>query len=782
MKFLDFDALAAGTVVTDLFADQGVHISASGGSGQPMIFDTANPTGGDDDLASSNLGNVLIISEDGDASDPDDNGPGGTITFRFDDPAFVNRLTFIDIEGGVTVRFFNESGELIESVAVPGTDDNGQIIQTFDVPGVSRMEVVLPNSGGLDALVFDSAPTDPDVFDDDDDDDDDLDGIVDGTNQADIIDLDYTGDPEGDRIDAGDAILPGEGPDDDIVDARAGDDLIEAGFGEDKVFAGRGDDTVDGESGNDLIFGDARFIRDDDDDDDDDSPSSREVFDWSSIGRSGEAVAAGLLTTGGADVEFSILSEGGNSTFSSQAQNLSNVGVSDAPVNDASALMSDLSGDGALTSYALDFSIPVNDAAFRLNGIDGDAQVELRAFDQNGDEVPVMFEAGPGLVRLDTDDDGLPDTLASNGGAPQDNPELDGSALVSIAGPVSRIEITHLQDGPTPTEITITNVFFDAPIVDAGRAGDDSLIGGDGDDTIFGQGGDDTLSAGDGDDFLFGGADRDVLKDLNVGDFADGGGSTTSGDPSDDFDTLDLRGVLSDVPGGSISTNFTSPDKENGFVQVFDAGGDEIGRIKFREIENIIPCFTTGTRIATPKGERAVEDLKPGDVVITRDNGLQEIRWVGRRDLSLADLRKAPSLRPVQIKAGALGRGLPERDMLVSPQHRILMNNERTALYFEDREVLAAARHLTELSGISQKTAMPVSYIHFMCDRHEVVLSDGAWTESFQPGDTVMDAMGKTAQEEIYALFPELSQPEGRENYRAARLSLRRHEARLLSL
>ncbi|MEM6578071.1 MAG: Hint domain-containing protein [Pseudomonadota bacterium] len=772
MKCLDFDALAAGTVVTDAFADQGVRISATGGSDQAMIFDTSNPTGGDTDLASSNLGNVLIISEDGDSGDPDDNGRGGTVTFDFDEPAFVNRLTFIDIEGGATVRFFDQDGDLIDTIAVPGTDDNGQRVQDFDVPGVARMEVVLPNSGGLDALVFDSAPVGPETLDDDE-----LDGIVDGTIAADIIDLDYTGDPQGDRIDAGDAILPGEGPDDDIVDARAGDDVVEAGLGEDKVFAGRGDDTVDGESGNDLIFGDARFIRDDDDDDDDDD---REVFDWSSVASAGGAVGPGLRVTGGADVNFSIVSEGGASLFSTEAQNLSNVGTADAPVDASSSLVSELSDDGALSVYALDFSIPVSDAAFRLNGIDGDAQVEVRAFDENGDEVPLKFEAGPGLVRLDTDGDGEPDTLASNGSA-GDDPTVDNSALVSVPGPVSRIEISHFQDGSEPSSINVTNVFFDAPIVDFGRGGDDSLLGGEGDDTIFGEGGDDTLEAGDGKDFLFGGADRDVLRDLNAGDFADGGSRTTSGNRDDDFDTLDLRGVLSDVPGGSIKTNFTSDDQENGFVQVFDSGGDEIGRIQFREIENIIPCFTPGTRIATPQGERAVEDLRPGDRVITRDNGLQEVRWVGRRDLSLQDLAQAPNLRPILVRAGALGRGLPERDMCVSPQHRVLINTDRTALYFDDSEVLAAARHLTELDGITQCPAGPVSYVHFMCDRHEVVLSDGAWTESFQPGDTVMEAMGQAAQEEIYALFPELRDPVGRENYRAARLSLRRHEARLLS-
>ncbi len=194
-----------------------------------------------------------------------------------------------------------------------------------------------------------------------------------------------------------------------------------------------------------------------------------------------------------------------------------------------------------------------------------------------------------------------------------------------------------------------------------------------------------------------------------------------------------------------------------------------------------VPCFTPGTMIATPRGERRVEDLQVGDRVITRDNGLQEIRWVGRRTLNARELRANPNLSPVLIRAGALGHGLPERDLLVSPQHRILMNSERAALYFDEREVLAAARHLTDMEGIDVVTCDTITYIHILFDQHEVVLSNGSWTESFQPGAQVLDGMGDAQRDEIYALFPELREKEGLETYQAARRSLRKHEARLLA-
>jgi hypothetical protein len=72
------------------------------------------------------------------------------------------------------------------------------------------------------------------------------------------------------------------------------------------------------------------------------------------------------------------------------------------------------------------------------------------------------------------------------------------------------------------------------------------------------------------------------------------------------------------------------------------------------------------------------------------------------------------------------------------------------------------------------------TYIHFMFDQHEVVLSNGAWTESFQPGEQVLDGMGSAQRDEIYDLFPELRDVKGLEAYQSARRSLKRHEAQLL--
>ena len=305
-----------------------------------------------------------------------------------------------------------------------------------------------------------------------------------------------------------------------------------------------------------------------------------------------------------------------------------------------------------------------------------------------------------------------------------------------------------------------------------GGTGDDTIDAGIDDDLVDGGAGNDLITGGHGADTLSGGDGRDTFLGGTAGDVVDGGSG------GDDFDTLDLTGsgpfeltgVTEDADGNSIS----------GTVNFLDGDGAVTGSMTFGEIEQIIPCFTPGTLIATPQGERRVEDLQAGDRVITRDNGIQEIRWIAARTLEGADLASASHLQPVLIRKGALGNGLPERDMMVSPNHRVLVANDKTALYFEDREVLVAAKHLTGLAGVDRVEVPKVTYIHFMFDQHEVVLSDGAWTESFQPGDHSLRGLDNAQRNELFELFPELKSEQGRAAYTAARRSLRKHEAHLL--
>ena len=198
--------------------------------------------------------------------------------------------------------------------------------------------------------------------------------------------------------------------------------------------------------------------------------------------------------------------------------------------------------------------------------------------------------------------------------------------------------------------------------------------------------------------------------------------------------------------------------------------------LAFSRIDHVIPCFTSGTQVATPQGLRMVETLKAGDQLQTRDNGIQTIVWAGEKTLDRANLAVIPNLRPVRIKAGALGAGMPTRDMLVSPNHRILIVSAKAKLFFEQSEVLVAAKYLTGCDGIDVVNASCVTYVHFMFKNHEVVLSDGIWSESFQPGDHTLKGVGEAQRQEIFTLFPELDTPQGVRNYRAARRTLKRSD------
>ncbi len=185
--------------------------------------------------------------------------------------------------------------------------------------------------------------------------------------------------------------------------------------------------------------------------------------------------------------------------------------------------------------------------------------------------------------------------------------------------------------------------------------------------------------------------------------------------------------------------------------------------------KGVCPCFTPGTLIATPRGEVRVEDLRVGDKVVTRDNGFQDIVWTGSRKISWAEIGIEPHLKPVVITQGSLGQGLPEADLMVSPNHRILVTNDRTALRFNEPEVLVAAKHLLTGRTIYEVNSGGTVYHHFMFSRHQVVLSNGAWTESFQPSDFALRGIGNAQRNEIFEILPDLQRGEVGGGYDPAR-------------
>ncbi|SDE67215.1 Hint domain-containing protein [Paracoccus isoporae] len=225
------------------------------------------------------------------------------------------------------------------------------------------------------------------------------------------------------------------------------------------------------------------------------------------------------------------------------------------------------------------------------------------------------------------------------------------------------------------------------------------------------------------------------------------------------YDIAPANGTI-EADGGPANgaTAELLPASNNGQSIQFDRAGN---RIDGKVTPNQAVCFAAGTRIETASGEVAIEDLSAGAMVRTRDHGLQRLSWIGRQHLDDAALHRAPHLRPVRIRAGSLGDGLPSRDLVVSPQHRILVNSKIAQRMFGAAEVLVAAKQLCGIGGIGiDMQARGVTYYHMLFRRHEIVFSNGAETESLFTGPEALASVGTAARDEIAALFPEITRPD----------------------
>ncbi len=195
----------------------------------------------------------------------------------------------------------------------------------------------------------------------------------------------------------------------------------------------------------------------------------------------------------------------------------------------------------------------------------------------------------------------------------------------------------------------------------------------------------------------------------------------------------------------------------------------------------VAPCFTPGTMIATAAGLKPVEDLQLGDLIQTLDNGLQPVRWIGQVTLTKRQLDEDPTLRPIHVRRDTFGQHQPSRDMMFSPQHRVLLRGWQAELFLGTSEGLAAIGHLVNDQSITRSAkAETVTYVHFMFDRHELVCADGIWAESFLLGPMTWGALGHDAQRELEKLFPGMVYGQ-LPNMQAARPMLKKWEAALFA-
>ena len=162
-------------------------------------------------------------------------------------------------------------------------------------------------------------------------------------------------------------------------------------------------------------------------------------------------------------------------------------------------------------------------------------------------------------------------------------------------------------------------------------------------------------------------------------------------------------------------------------------------------------CFCAGTDIATPSGLRKVETLCPGDAVLTEDGRTVQVAWTGVTKYGPRQISRQPDLRPVRIPANAFGPGQPSRDLDVSPQHRVVVEGAECELLFGMPRAFVVARHLLGNIAHTPEVEDAVEYVHLMLDSHEIVVSNGLASESFQPARRMLDIMNGENLERLMA-------------------------------
>ncbi|RMC32441.1 Hint domain-containing protein [Paracoccus alkanivorans] len=583
---------------------------------------------------------------------------------------------------------------------------------------------------------------------------------------------------------------------DDTLDGGHGQDTLRGGAGNDSLFGGAksdgspsqmldaleggdGNDTLDGGLGSDDLSGGAG------DDELRVSVVYRNIQETIDGG-----TGTDTLQIDGTDQEgaaFTVnLASGTAGTFGLSQFTLSN--IENVVGGDKSDTLTGDDGANRLEGRAGNDSLAGGKGADTLDGGDGNDTLD-------GGNGPDSISGGAGndlILQGFNNTSQVAETL--DGGNGIDTVQIDGTAVESYTYDINLAKGT---DNYGRTYSGIENVVggdkSDTLTGDdganrlEGRAGNDSLAGGKGADTLDGGDGNDTLDGGNSSDSISGGAGddqftvsdgHDVITDFTTGesgaandgnntnnDFIDLSGHYSQAnydravangaiDPSVIRNPLkwmqadqDDDGVLNDTEAGWSDTNTLTIQNEGAAVGGSDLTSDRTG----------VMCFAHGTLITTPHGDVRIETLKIGDLVKTVDNGYKNIRWIGQRKLSAAELKANPKLWPICIRAGALGENTPSSDLLVSRQHRILIRSKIAQRMFGSPEVLVAAMHLTSVEGIDIADDLnEVAYYHMLFDQHEIVISNDAETESLYPGPHVLESVGPEAVREIYTLFPEL--------------------------
>ncbi|MGI3170525.1 Hint domain-containing protein [Pseudooceanicola sp. C21-150M6] len=248
-----------------------------------------------------------------------------------------------------------------------------------------------------------------------------------------------------------------------------------------------------------------------------------------------------------------------------------------------------------------------------------------------------------------------------------------------------------------------------------------------------------------------------------------------STDPSEYFYVYAYDMDTSGRASGIVTEHRLKPGQQ---YQVINEGPTNDPSVAY---SSLYVCFTAGTRIATPSGTRLVEDLRPGDLVRTAEGKCVPVRWTGYRVVNRLEMHYNDRSRPVRIAAGALGDGLPARDLMVSQQHRVMLRSKIVEKVCGVPEVLIAAKHLIGLPGITLANNLPeVCYMHLLVDAHRVLLAEDAPCESLYVGRTTRDILTQAQWKEVKTLIGDVPFVKGRPQMDPARPMVEGKKARNL--
>ncbi len=532
-----------------------------------------------------------------------------------------------------------------------------------------------------------------------------------------------------------DTLLGGSG--DDTIYGGGGDDFIEGGDGNDVLMTGLGNDTLMGGAGNDTL-------KNSDGDDSLDGGAGNDSI----VATGGEDTLRGGTgddtMEGGADADTFIIEDGfGNDSITGGE------GTTDSSDRDYDTIdLSTMTGPVTVT-FTGDEQGTITDGTDTISFTEIEHVITT-------DQADVIDATGqwPGLTG---DQPGI--NVATGGGddtvfGGRGGDTIDaGSGNDSIDGDYGDDSI----EGGSGNDTLIGGQGNDTL---SGGADNDSLDAGNEADTLEGGAGDDTLTGGDGDDvFVYNVGDgADTITDFNTGNSGTlGDGDTTNNDfidLSNFYDSMgELRadfdddGVLNQSNDGVDGADYSDNHQFGSGDSLTFQGAN---RDSFSSDNTGVVCFVKGTLITTQNGARPIETLRAGDMIQTRDNGLQRVAWIGQRTLGQNELGANPHLKPVFVSPDLTGGTAP---LLVSPQHGVLLRRDGD-------EVLVRAKHLAALPG-GQARVMAgrrsVSYYHLLFESHQIIFAQDAPAESLYPGKFALNALPSEAKTEVFELFPDLT-------------------------